>query len=105
MINFDVFMSFRNDLKGGMTLENALRKYGLSLREAFQYCHRKNLDNPYRFIYLCNGSFQVRRVVDGRNEYYYCCKELDEAVLVRDKLMEHDWDRAKMPEILRELDL
>ena len=105
MINVDVFLSFRNDLKGGMTLENALMKHQLSLREAFQYCHRKNLENECRFIYLTNGSFQVRRVVDGRNEYYYCCKELDEAVMVRDKLMEHDWDKAKMPEILKELNL
>ena len=105
MINFDVFMSFRNDLKNGMTLENALRKYGWSLREGFNYCHRRNFDNQYRFIYLTtNGYFNVRRMEGGRNIYYYCSKELDDAVKVRDKLMECDWDKSQLPRIMEELD-
>ena len=105
MINVDVFLSFRNDLRNGMTLENALLKYGLSLQEAVQYGHRTDLDNKYRYIHLVHNSFHIRRTIDGRYEYYYSCKELDDAVQVRDKLIEYDWDKSKIPEIKMELGL
>ena len=105
MINVDVFLSFRNDLRDGMTLENALRKYDFNLREVFDFCHRRNLDSQYRFIYLLNGSFVIRRVVDGKQMYYFRCRELDDAVRIRDKLIECDWDKSKIPEIKMELGL
>ena len=105
MINVDVFLSFRNDLRNGMTLENALMKYGWSLREVFQYCHRKNVDNQYRFICLCNGYFNIRKYVNGEQIYYGYFKELDDAVKVRDKLMECDWDKSQLPRIMEELGL
>ena len=103
MITLDSFMNFRDDLRNGMTLENALMKHHFTLLEVFNYCHRRNLDSQYRFIYLGNGTFNIRRYVNGKQEYYACCKELGDAMLVRDKLMECDWDKSQVPRIMEEL--
>ena len=105
MISIDVFMSFREDLRNGMTLEKALLKYGLSLREVFQYCHRRNLESKYCFIYIHQGGFNIMRWQGSERVYYARCRELDDAVRLRDRLMECNWDKSQVPRIMEELGL
>ena len=83
---------FQEDLRNGMTLEDALKKYGLTFGEAVHRCNR--LTSPvgtrhqkYHHIYKApQGNYKVQRDI-RKKRYTVMVDDLDTAVIIRDYLI------------------
>ena len=99
---------FQEDLRQGMTLEDALKKYGLTFGEAVHRCNR--LTSPvgtrhpkYHHIYKgIQGKLKVERQVN-KIRYTILVDTLEDAVIVRDYLDEHGWNSRTVETIKRKL--
>ena len=98
--------NFQKDLCEGMTLQEALVKHGLTLREAFEKCNHGVAGvnkSKYYNIYLDRNtwSFRVERTVNKKCFRVGGFEELDDAVLVRDFLDEYGWTVENIERIKR----
>lgn len=99
-------LHFQDDLRNGMTLEDALCKYHLTLKEAFESIPgtiRKGPDNQSHsgeiYIIKRRNSFYIQKSMNGRHVHFGSYRYLQEAVKVRDYFMEHGWDKSKVDEV------
>lgn len=83
------------------------RKYGITPRQyrlIIRYFNDEKKVKPYKYkspqrkyIYRDKyGSYVVRKRVNGVFKHFGSYRKLDEAISIRDKLMECDWDKDKV---------
>ena len=98
---------FQKDLQNGMTIEKALTKHELTLKQVWRELHYRprNPNRPvdtstgYRYIDYHQGKFRVYY----KNEYYGHYDDLETAVQIRDYLLENGWDKRRLQNIRRTL--
>ncbi|WP_405316217.1 hypothetical protein [Methanobrevibacter sp.] len=61
------------------------------------------LDKRFCYYDKIWGRYRIQKVINGRKISYGTYDTLEEAILVRDKLMECDWDKKQLQEIKDEL--
>ena len=101
-------ITFQNDLRNGMTLEDALQKHGLSFKEACILCHkttsiRGTRNGEYHHIYKhFDGRFRVSREVN-KKRYTVMVGTLENAVIIRDYLDMHGWNEENVKYVKEKL--
>ena len=105
-IGHDKMQNFQDDLRNGMGLDDALCKYNLTLKEAFEAFPgtlRKGPNNRYHsgklYITKRDGKFYIRKTINGKNLHFGTYHSLDDAIQIRDYFQEHGWDKSKLDEV------
>ena len=98
--------SFRKDLQNGMSIEDGLKKHGLTLREVLRMPKRSFVKPSQKGSITKtrkSGHYHIQKQLNSKllNGGSYATRH--EAELVRDKLYEHNWDVDCLPAILEEL--
>ena len=104
---------FQQDLQNGMTLETALKKYNLTFKEAVEFTHKPRTRPPKkkkrkkeRAVYKKidknisqkNGSFHLRKQINGKSYWGGSYGSLEDAQKVRDFLNENGWNFIRINE-------
>lgn len=103
---------FQKDLKNGMGLEEALKKYNLSLKDAFDFVHKPITQpaqkkqyrkrNVYKSvdtnISIRANSYHLRKAINGKMRWGGSYDTIEDAQKVRDFLNEHGWNPIKVNE-------
>ena len=110
-----IMKAFQQDLKNGMTLEDALIKHNLSFKQAVEMSPvqrtnkkrqkdnvRKNMS---RYIQLQGKSYHVRKTINGKTVSFGTFATLEDAIKVRDYLIEHGWNIVKMRQACKEYEI
>ena len=101
--------SFQKDLRNGFTIDEALNKHGLSLKEVFNYLHKETLKKT-RPVTSNEGSvrknpqsdhYHVKKTIKGTNVVFGTYATKEEAEIIRQELIKHSWDKNKLDEILK----
>lgn len=105
----------QNDLKN-YSLQEVLEKYDLSFEELFKYCLKKN--NKYnikikkveetfsrKYIQEYHNAFRIRKSIKGKLIYFGYYNTLDDAIRVRNRLIDYKWDKDILPKIYEELNI
>ena len=105
-IDQNKMQNFQDDLRNGMGLEDALCKYNLTLKEAFEAFPgtlRKGPNNRYHsgklYITKRDGTFYIRKTVNGKHLHFGTYRSLADAIKIRDYFQEHGWDKSKVDEV------
>ena len=61
------------------------------------------LDKRFCYYDKIWGRYRIQKIINGRKISYGTSDTLEEAILVRDKLMECDWNKKQLQEIKDEL--
>lgn len=109
---------FQMDLQNGMKLEDALIKHELDLPTAFElvdkpltvkkqpYRRSKNKTaNSYAGLYIQKhgNKFYVRKQIRGKTRMFGSYSSLEDAIAVRDKMIEIGWERKSVDRVCDEL--
>jgi glutathione peroxidase-family protein len=99
------YIHFQNDIRNGMSLTDALQKHGLTLTETFNILHgqprghspkaKRKLETHgtgEKYIQWNNGKYLLRK----SNKYFGRYSTLEEAVFIRDYLVEHGWSKRNL---------
>ena len=115
MIKREVLLEFQDDLRGGMTIEEACQKHGVSFREAVIHMpprprppgKKKHYKYPQKtvakHIVFRNGRFHLNRYIKRKSVAFGIYYSLEDAVKVRDYCDEHGWKQRKIDEYCRVL--
>lgn len=103
----NLFEEFRND-----TIENVLVKHNMTLEEAFNYClHNKledDVDIPEEkmlYIQKHRDRYRIRKSVKGKLLTFGYYESLEDAVNVRDALIEDGWRLYRLSKICKKLNV
>lgn len=98
--------AFQRDLQNGMTLEAALTKHNLTFKEAFEMCptertknarKKKNVrKNVSKYIQLQGKTYYVKKNIRGKTIGFGAFETAEDAIQVRDYLVEHGWNKVKL---------
>jgi hypothetical protein len=99
---------FRNDLKSGMSIDDALQKHDMTLQEAFSKMHhdlvfsnrRKVSREPY--IHKRNNHLFIMKKVEGKTTYFGVYDNMRDAKKIRDKCIRHGWIQSNVNRYCRE---
>lgn len=96
-------LSFREELRDtSLSLDELLRKHQLDLESAFREHKPVEVDGHTSTnepnITFTNNAYNIIKSVHNKQEYYGRYNTLEEAVLVRDKLKEFNWDKDRLGE-------
>lgn len=99
-------LSFREELRDtNLSLDELLRKHQLSLESAFmehkpvgEGGQRRTHCTPYLNIRREGRVYIIRKRIKAKDMYYGRYNSLEEAVMVRDKLIEFNWDKERLDE-------
>lgn len=106
---------FQQDLREGMTINDALIKHELTFKQACDTLHgyrirRKKQPNNHcdsftkeKYITYNRKKYLVRKNTNGKERYYGRYTTLEEAVIVRDYLEEHGWTKHNLKVIKERL--
>ena len=100
--------AFQEDLRNGMSLEEALQKWGLTFQEAVEECNKATSirgirNGKYHHIYKApQGNYKVQRDI-RKKRYTVMVDDLDTAVIIRDYLDEHGWTDENVEYVKRRL--
>lgn len=104
----NVYLKFRKDLQEGLSIEEALTKYNLELKQVFNYFtvpkKKKKKQKSYlidRNIFKVKGYYHIRY----KKSFYGSYNSLEDAQKVRDKLIENKWNKLLLNKILTELSI
>ena len=102
-----MYSEMKKDLKNG-TIEDTCTKYNITFNELFNYCLKNNFlfnrDNDSdKYIYPRGNKFTILKRINDKFTYYGLYGTLKDARMVRDKLVECDWDMAQLHSIITEL--
>ena len=98
-------------------LEDTLLKYNCSLNELFNYCLHRNFltekkrvkkakkkNNPLKYIQKhYDGRYRVRKSVGGKLIYFGYYDTVNDAIRVRDKLVEIGWKKYLLDKVCKDL--
>lgn len=97
-------LTFKEELRDtNIPLDELLYKHGLNLKTALKK-PPKNVAGVTRDsnIGKHKNRFQIQKYYDGKHHYYGRYDSLDDAILVKEKLEECNWDKTRLPDILEE---
>jgi len=105
-----VLYAFQDDLKRGMSIEDACRKHQISFKYAFENMPntvprksprcitrlgRKPKPNsatcPEKYIWCRDGRYTVRKTVNKKTRMFGTYNSLEDAVAIRDYCEKHGW--------------
>lgn len=112
---------FQQDLQKGMTLEEALIKHNTNLQTVFRVLHYKDTNKnnikkktksnsrstgeAYIQYQVNQKSYLLRKTVNKKCTYFGRYETLEDAILVRDYMMTHGWDKSRLNSIRKELNV
>ena len=92
------FKRLQNDLKAGMSIEDALTKHGMTFKEAFD-----GMPKPLgktgvgeKYITLHQGKYIIQKTTKGKRRIFGSYNRLEDAIKVRDYCVEHGWYITKL---------
>ena len=89
-----------NDLKQGLSLEETLIKHGTNLKEVFHKNYVPGVIDDWTYIQPTPwNTFRVAKTIHGTRKEFGTYKSHNEALTVRNQLMECEWDKSRLPEI------
>lgn len=104
-------LDFQNDLKQGLTIEEACEKHNLTLGYAFKHMKQASKKQPInkyrkkhygnyerRYITETHGVYYVRKFVKGRYKAFGSFSNLEDAKTMRDYFEKHGWHSTKIDE-------
>lgn len=104
------YYQFQDDLRRGISIQEALTRHGLSFRDAFLHLQYKNKPScnknggKNRYLLIRRGrSVQVRKSIDGKQRVFGSYRNIQDARKVRNYLERNDWkcdDLEKLQELL-----
>lgn len=100
---------FREDLKT-MTLNECLKKHNVDLNTAFKLSTPKPIqkrkktlkDKSLKFLTKQGGRYALRKKIKGVNYNFGSYPILEEAKIVRDCMVECNWDKTQLERIIKE---
>ena len=104
----EALVEFRNDLRNGYGLHEALCKHNLSLKEAMDgmdkpltRTHRKKRQYELmgKFIYRMGPYYVIQKSMRNTTVNFGTYNTLSDAKRVRDYLVENGWYKSKLDEI------
>ena len=110
MVSDEVLKAFQDSIREGMTIDEALTKYNLTLQEAFtqlqfQQSRKKNKQSqfsPERNIIRQNNTYRIRKTINHHTKYYGRYNTLEDARQVRNELISLNWN-ADIDEVCQKL--
>lgn len=97
----------RNELNTGMTIEECCKKHNLTFQQLWrlslqnQTNHPQATSEPYIIFHL--GSWVIRKKIHKKLVHFGAYHSKDDAKMVRDKLLECNWDITQVDSICDEL--
>lgn len=98
---------FQEDLKNGLSIEEALKKYNISFRDAVSSMPRQSKRDPIkslsagRYIQKRRHIYHLRKTVNGESRYYGAYNSFKDAKTIRDYLIETNWECTDLDEICK----
>ena len=103
---------FQEDLREGMSLEQALKTHNLTFQQALERCpkptnfdkrkptkkHKKTIRRAGKYIQQRGKRFYLRKNVKGKMLGFGSYETLNDAEKVRDFLMDNGWNEIKVRE-------
>ncbi len=107
-------VDFQQDLKNGMSIAEALKKYNITLEYAMNHVNKpitekhsklKPSCKPHKKLKICTvaryiqqieNHFYVRKQVNGKMRPFGSYSSLEDAIKLRDYCMEHGWKQRKV---------
>lgn len=92
-------MPFQVDMRGGMSIDDALRKHDLTLKEALKLVPNNYKRNQAQWrddtrnIYKSGNHFTIIKTRDGKTKQYGTYEDLRSAQMVRDYLDSYGWEQ------------
>ena len=112
MVSPERLNAFQDSLQQGMSIEDALAKYGLTLKEAFtqlqfQQSRSKKKKKQSQFslernIIRQNNTYRIRKTINHHTKYYGRYNTLEDARQVRNELISLNWN-ADIDEVCQKL--
>ena len=102
-------LEFQDDLRNGLTLDEALRKHGLTFKEAVDAIHgytrskTKSERTLPMYISKVGNCFQIKRKIKGYTIYYGAYASLEDAMKMKAHLQQNGWYKRKLPQYRKEL--
>ena len=109
---------FQDDLRNGMSLDDALVKHDLTLEKAFNMLCQRSVGRPakarhdkpryiktgHKYIGTQNGNrFYIRKIIDGKWTTFGSYSTLADAIKVRDMCIKHGWIQTNVDGYCREV--
>ena len=104
----EALVEFRNDLRNGSSLHEALCKHNLTLKEAMDgmdkpltRTHRKKrvYESLGNFIYRMGPYYKVQKTIRCNSINFGTYNSLSDAKRVRDYFLEHGWNKSKLDSV------
>ena len=97
---------FQEDLRKGMSIEHALKKYGVSFKKAVELMprHNKNKkkhvkwESQEKYIQKRDGSYYLRKNINGKTVMVGSYTTLKDAIKVRDYCIKFGWKQRSIDE-------
>ena len=111
MVNHERLTAFQDSLKQGMTIDEALTKYNLTLKQAFtalQYTKpntktkKRRQTSPERNIIKHENTYLIRKTINHHTKYYGRYNTLADARRVKNELISLNWN-ADIDEVCQKL--
>ena len=103
-------IALTDDLRNGMSLDSALKKHNLTLKDVF-----KTEKKDYSMVISkkkgsvkkqpLSEHYGVSKMINGKHITYGTYSTKEEAELVRDELIKVEWDMDQLPMILKQLNI
>lgn len=101
---------FQEDLRNGMTLDQALKKHHLTFKEAFHtlkgyasYSKKRKPKNPEtRYIMRQGKRYLIRKKINKKYVIFGRYATMEEAIIIRDALNEDGWNIDSLDRICQQ---
>ena len=98
---------FQTDLQKGISINEALKKHGLTLPEAMYELkkqgrpNKKRIPKPLGMEYISRnqGKYLVRKTINGKMLYFGRYATLEDAMKIRDYFAENGWQKEELQTI------
>ena len=93
------------------TIENVLNKHNLTLDEAFNICLHKEgqmkevPEEKFLYVQKYRDYYRIRKSVKGKLITFGYYKTLEDAIIVRDALIDDGWRLYRLSKICKELNI
>ena len=114
MIPTQTLRAFQQDLRAGMTIEDACREYNITFKQAFEHMPAvsERPKKPYkkrhngkssgeRNILQRNKHFYVRKCINKKTLMFGTYSSLEDAIAIRDYCDRYGWKQRKVDEYCR----
>ena len=107
-----VLVDFRDSLRDGMGLWEALEKYDITLKYAMDHMDKplsnpKPRSRPYsrygKYIYRMGPYYVLQRSINNKTANFGTYNNLVDAKKVRNYFLEHGWHKSKLDMVCKEL--